>query len=64
MRSKKKWLVTIEIQEDHEFAKRTEEYILLEPIEIGHMFKGGKVISCNELKRIAEDPDLVHLIKK
>lgn len=52
MRSKKKWLVTIEIQEDHEFAKRTEEYILLEPIEIGHMFNGGKVISCNELKRI------------
>lgn len=52
MTNKKKWIVTIEIQEDHEFTKRIEEYILLDPVEVGHTFKGGKVISCNELKRV------------
>jgi len=52
MINKKKWLVTIEIQEDHEFAKRTEDYVLLDPVDVGSIFKGGKVISCHELKRI------------
>lgn len=50
--NKKKWLVTIEIQEDHEFVKRYEDFVLLDPIEVGVTFRGGRVISCHELKRI------------
>lgn len=30
----------------------TQDYILLEPVEIGTTYKGGKVISCNQLKRV------------
>ena len=52
MKNKIKWLVTIEIQEEHEYAKHTEDFILLDPVEVGTLFRGGKVISCNELKRI------------
>lgn len=52
MKEKKKWLITIELQEDHEFGKSQEEWVLFEPVEVGTIFKGGKVISCNQLKRI------------
>ena len=51
MKEKKKYLVTIELQEDHEFGKMQEEWIIFEPLEIGTIFRGGKVISCNQLKR-------------
>lgn len=52
MKEKKKYVITIEIQEEHEFSKTYEEIILFEPVEIGIRFRGGKVIGCHELKRV------------
>ena len=52
MKEKKKWLVTIEIQEDHEYTKHYEDIVVFDSVEIGATFRGGKVISCNQLKRI------------
>lgn len=52
---KKQFLIVVEKQEDHEFSKEQESYVYSEPVEVGAYFRGGKVIRCAELKKIAEE---------
>lgn len=41
-----KFLITVQNKDG-----TTEDYILFEPIAVGLSYKGGKVISCHQLKK-------------